>query len=232
MFKALHRRIKDWEQRVLHSYSHDITDPVERKKSLHYNDWHDHGILRYRWHNFAEVAPGVFRSNHPNHKRFEAYAKMGIKTILTLRGGRGRAPFRFEEESCRLLGMDLIVMELSARRATPRDALLELIHHLETIPKPFLFHCKSGADRTGLAAAVYLLHVAGAPLSVAKKQLSMRFVHLKVTKTGVLDYMIYLYGKRLEQGAISFKDWVAAEYDAERTQKEFNATGFFERMKL
>ena len=88
MSGSLGEKLKDMQRKSRARYSHDIVDPVERKKSQYYHDWVDHGILRYRWHNFAEIAPGMYRSNHPNHERFVAYRDLGIKTVLNLRGRR------------------------------------------------------------------------------------------------------------------------------------------------
>lgn len=232
MAGKIDRWIKDWEKRQRSRFSHDIVDPEERKKSLHFNDWHDHGILRYRWHNFAEIAPGFFRSNQPNHERFEAYAKLGIKTILNLRGANAQAPYFFEVESCEKLGLELIDLAMSARAVPPKDKLLALMDILESLEHPTLVHCKSGADRTGLASAVYLLHVLDRPVEEAQKMLSLRFVHLNFTKTGILDYVIHVYAQRVQKSPISFRDWVVNEYDSAKAKSEFANMGFWSRIKL
>ncbi len=225
-------RLQAWEKKSREKYTHDIQDPEERRKSQFYMDWIDHGILRYRWHNFSEISVGVYRSNHPTRERFEAYAAKGVRTILNLRGATKHSHYKFEVEVCEQLGLQLIDIPLSARKAPERNRLLECLDILETIEKPFLMHCKSGADRTGLISAIYLLHVVGTPIEEARKQLSLRFVHLNFTKTGILDYLLYCFAKRQEAGAISFKDWVTSEYDQVKLQEEFNATTFFERLKF
>ena len=43
-------------------------------------------FLRFFYHNQAEVAPGVFRSNQPSPDRLNTWAKSGIKTVINLRG--------------------------------------------------------------------------------------------------------------------------------------------------
>ena len=215
-------KIKTWERSKRNSYSHDISDPVERRKSKQYVDWHDHGILRYRWHNFGEIATGVYRSNQPNHERFETYAKMGVRTVLNLRGANNWAFYKFEAESCAALGMTLIDLPMVARSAPSRDVLLKLMTLFETLEHPLLLHCKSGADRTGTAAAVYRLHILKQPVAQAKKELSLRYVHLLFSKTGVQDHVIALYEARLAEGDISFHDWVANEYDRDAAQHSFD----------
>ncbi|WP_090203543.1 tyrosine-protein phosphatase [Yoonia litorea] len=205
------------------SFGQDITDPVERRKSARHVFWLDHGVLRKLWNNFAEVAPGVYRSNHPDHKRFARYKAMGIKTILNLRGVQKQPHYLFTEESCRLLGLDLVTVKFSARQAPHRERLLELFEVFETIEKPFLIHCKSGADRTGLVAALYLLVVEGAPLEVAMRQLSFRYLHIRRTATGILDHFFEVYALRNAKEPIGIVDWIKTEYDRDALTESFAA---------
>jgi len=232
MASKLMQKLKEWESKNRARYSHDIVDPEERKKSLHYQDWVDHGILRYRWHNFAEIAPGIYRSNHPNHERFTAYRDMGVTTILNLRGKTHHSHYYFEEESCNALGMKLIDIPLKARAVPQPEMLLHVMEVLEGLDGPTLMHCKSGADRTGLVSAIYLLHILNKPVEEARKMLSIRFVHLNFTKTGILDYVIDMYARRVAKGPISFKDWVQTEYDPKAAGAGFKALGFWQRIRL
>lgn len=232
MSGKLMQKLKEWERRNRARYSHDILDPEERKKSQHYTDWVDHGILRYRWHNFAEVAPGLYRSNHPNHERFKAYRDMGIKTVLNLRGKTHHSHYYFEVESCEKLGMTLIDIPMSARAVPTPEILLEVMEVLDRLDTPTLMHCKSGADRTGIVSVIYLLHVLNQPVEDARKMLSFKFLHINFTKTGILDYVIDMYARRVKQGPIAFKDWVQNEYDPLEARAGFDAMGFWQRIKL
>lgn len=229
---AVWRKLKEWEHKKRASYSHDIVDPEERKKSLHFLDWIDHGILRYRWHNFHQVAPLFYRSNHPNDERFAAYAALGIKTILNLRGATPHSPYHFEVESCEKHGLKLIDLPMSARQAPSQELLINIMQILEDLDDSTLVHCKSGADRTGIVSAIYLLHVLGRPTAEAQTMLSFKFVHLNFTKTGILDFVIDSYAKRQAETGISFKDWVHSEYNAEKATQDFDDMGFFQRIKL
>lgn len=194
------------------SFGRDITDAAERRRSYRYLMFADHGILRTFWTNFGQVAKDVYRSNHPGHARLAQYKAKGIRAVLNLRGEGVRAPYLFEAESCADLGLDLVSVNLQARAAAPKEQLLALFDIFDTIPRPFVMHCKSGADRAGLAAALYLLDQ-GAPVARARKELSLRYLHLRFTKTGVQDHMLDLFEQRLKKGAISVRDWIAHEYD-------------------
>ena len=173
----------------------------------------DVGLLRHLWHNFGEVAPRVYRSNHPGARRLRAYKSRGIKAILNLRNEIDTAPLRLEQQACAALGMEFHNVRLSARRAPKRAALLELFGLFDTLPKPFLMHCKSGADRAGLASALYLLDQTGADVETARQELSFRYLHIRRSATGILDHLLDAYAARLNQGPIPIRQWVAQEYD-------------------
>jgi protein tyrosine/serine phosphatase len=224
-------RIRTWERGLKGQFSHDIEDPAARRWSRVYADWYDHAALRLFWHNFHEVAPGFFRSNHPGHARFRRYAAMGIREVVNIRGGRSKAPFKFEVESCAALGLRLHVTALSARRAPEPYRLVELLDIFDALRGPSLVHCKSGADRTGFAAAVYLIHVCGTAVDIARRQLSPLRAHAKWTASGVLDLVLAEYAAAQARG-VGFRDWVERHYEPEAIQARFDAMGPLERLRI
>jgi len=189
-----------------------------------YTLFYDHGILRLLWTNTCEIAPGVFRSNQPDPARLEKLAARGIKTIVNLRGTSSLPQYTLEKDTCAALGLALIDVDgFSARSAPIRKVLQNVIHAMETAEKPMVFHCKSGADRTSLAAVLYLLAIEKASIAQARKQLSLRFIHLKWTKTGVLDRILDLYETAHLANGASFKDWLETDYDHKQIQRDFDA---------
>lgn len=220
------RSFLDWwdktERRMRYAFGDDITDPVQRRLSYVHFYLLDHAILRTFWHNHAEIAPGVFRSNQPTHRRFARYARDGLRTVINLRGEDRRAHYLFEEESCRRLGLTLVNAKLWARNAPPAENLLAAIEALRTARKPVLFHCKSGADRTGIIGAFYMIVFEGKTVAEARPQLGLRYLHLKSTKTGVQDYILDVYEARQAHGAIGVEDWLRREYDPQAVQHGFD----------
>ena len=89
--------------------------------------------------------------------------------------------------------------------------MLALTEALRTAPQPALIHCKSGADRAGFAAAVFLL-LQGKPAAEAMRQLSLRFGHVRRSRAGVLDAVL-LRDRRDAEGRKGFLDWVREDYD-------------------
>lgn len=221
--KRLAEALNKKERELRASIGGDISTPEKRRRARFLFNWVDHGVLRWLWHNFSEIAPGVYRSNHPDDKRFAAYASMGIKSVLNLRGVNREAPYLFEKESCERFGLTLVSIPLSARQAPSRNRLLELIAALETIERPFLIHCKSGADRTGLAGVLYLMIHEGEPVEEAMRQLSFRYLHIRRTSTGILDHFFDTYAARNAQSPIGIVDWIRDEYDREALIESFAA---------
>ncbi|SLN38722.1 hypothetical protein PEL8287_01883 [Roseovarius litorisediminis] len=220
----LFKRIADWERRLRASYNTDLSTPENRRRAHIYNMWFDHAVLRKVWTNFHPVAQGVFRSNQPTHERFVKLKAMGVRTVLNLRGAAGAAHYLVEEESCASLGLTLVNCTLHARYAAPREDILAVIRAFREIEKPFVMHCKSGADRAGFASAIYLLVIEGRPLSEARKMLGLKYIHLKWSRTGILDYIFDLYETRNARAPIGFEEWVATEYDNTEVQAGYEAT--------
>jgi hypothetical protein len=222
MPSPLSLRLKQFERRLRTSFGDDLSTPKGRRQAWWHFQLFDHAFLRVWWTNFDKVAEGVYRSNHPGPKRLERYRRMGVKAILNLRGVDGYSPWLFEKEACDRLGLELHVAKIYARRPAGREELLHLIGKMRTIPKPFVLHCKSGADRAGLAAVLYKLAIEGASIEEAQKHLSWRYVHLKSTQTGVVDYIVERWAKRHGETGIGIEEWIATEYDPGEVWEGFN----------
>ncbi len=172
----------------------------------------DHGLLRRRWRNEGIIAPGVYRSNHPNAATLADWKARGIVEVISLRPAQS-AVHLFEAEACEALGLRLRNVAFQARAAPRRRPLLHLLDIFDDLEKPALIHCKSGADRTGLAAAMWAIHVEGRPVAEAKRALGLRHLHVRWSKTGVLDRFLEAYERRVQDGPIGLREWISTEYD-------------------
>jgi len=220
---GLIKRITDWERRLRASYNCDLSTPENRRRARIYNLWFDHAILRKFWTNMHTVAAGVYRSNQPPHARFVKLKAMGIRSIVNLRGAGIAAHYLVEEESCDTLGLDLVNVTMQARSAPPRANIEALIRAFREAEKPFVMHCKSGADRAGFASVIYLLVIEGKPLAEARKMLSLRFIHFKWSKAGILDFILDQYQAAQADTGLSFEDWIASDYDNFALQAKYLA---------
>ncbi len=133
--------------------------------------------------NFHEVVPGqFFRSNQPTAEQLTRYTEdYGIKTVINLRGANeGESWYRDELETSKKLGLNHIDFGMSASRELTMSQVNQLVAIMRDAPKPILIHCKSGADRTGLATALYLSRVARLGEEAAESQLSIRYGHVGI----------------------------------------------------
>jgi len=181
----------------------------------------DHAFLRVFWNNFHQVCDEVYRANQPSPSHLKSYKDKGIKAVLNLRGFSQQSYALFEEDSCKKLGLALVSVPFSGSSAPQPEKLLEIIGIMENLPKPFVLHCKSGADRAGLVSAMYLIIRKKLSVAEAKKQLSFKYLHLDFTKTGILDYILNVYDERLKIANIGFLDWLEKEYNAEILNSSF-----------
>ena len=189
----------------------------------------DHGFLRMFWHNLHEIRPGVWRSNQPTPGRVRAAADMGVKTIINLRGPRSDGGWRLEKEACDARGVVLVDFAIRSRAAPDRDTVLAAHKVFQSVEYPVLMHCKSGADRAGMMAALYLLLVEKASAAEAADQLSLKFLHVSQAKTGLLDAFIGSYAEAERDGR-PFLAWVRSDLDPAAIERRFISKGWANRL--
>ncbi len=185
----------------------------------------DHAVFRVLWDNWAAVIPGrLYRSNHPTPARLAAATRrFGVKTLINLRGHRQCGSDALSREAAGRLGLVHIDAPLESRGAPHRDRLLRLAGIFDVLQEPALIHCKSGADRAGLASGVFIL-LNGGTARQALDQLSWRFGHMSRSRTGILDAFFIRYAVEAE-GRTPFLDWVRDEYDEMALRGDFVAGG-------
>ncbi|MDJ1158696.1 sulfur transferase domain-containing protein [Chelatococcus sp. SYSU_G07232] len=186
----------------------------------------DHGIFRLIYLNRHRVTERFWRSAQPAPHQIHALARAGVRTIVNLRGGREHGSWPLEREACEAAGIALVDFIVRSRGAPERQAVLAAPAFFAGLDYPALVHCKSGADRAGFMAALYLIVHEGRPVEEAMKQLSLRFGHFRFAKTGILDAFFEMYRREGEARGIPFLTWVEKHYDPDRLEREFKP-GFF-----
>ena len=108
--------------------------------------------------NFHQVNAQLYRGGQPARGALTTLARMGVKTIINLRGADERT--RAEEQEALALGLHYYNIPLPGL-SRPDLATVERVLALiaDTQAQPVLIHCKRGADRTGTIIACYrILH--------------------------------------------------------------------------
>lgn len=181
----------------------------------------DHGIFRLAYLNAHRVTPKLWRAAQPAPNQIARFAREGVKTIVNLRGGREHGSWQLQREACERHGVALVDFVLRSRGAPDRETILGARAFFASLQEPALVHCKSGADRAGFFAALYLLIHERRSLDEAVKQLSLRYGHFRFAKTGILDAFFEAYRREGYAKGIGFLDWVATTYDPDKLEREF-----------
>jgi protein tyrosine/serine phosphatase len=108
--------------------------------------------------NIHEVEPGaLYRSAQLGRAALsDVIQDYHIRTVINLRGMNPEAPWYSGELAVSWsLGVVHYDFPMSANEMVEPAMMTRLEALLRSAPKPVLIHCQSGADRSGLAAALY-----------------------------------------------------------------------------
>ena len=184
----------------------------------------DHGVFRLAYLNRHRVGAGlVWRSAQPTPHQLAWFRRQGVRTVVSLRGGREHGSWALQREACARQGLTLVDFVLRSREAPSRETVLGAQAFFAGLAYPAVMHCKSGADRAGLASALYLILHEGRPVREALAQLSPRYGHFRFARTGILDAFFALYLREGEPRGQSFLDWVERDYDPDALARGFRA---------
>ena len=184
----------------------------------------DHGIFRLAYLNKHKLSPTVWRAAQPAPHQIKQAARLGVRTIVNLRGERLCGSYWLEQEACRRYGIELVNYQVRSR-AAPTPAEIHGARALfDRIEYPMLMHCKSGADRAGLMSVLYRFLKEGVPLEEAKKELSLWYGHIRHADTGVLDYFFERYLADNAKQPIDFFTWLDTVYDPDELKRSFHAS--------
>ena len=173
----------------------------------------DHAFFRMAYLNLHRVSDSAWRSAQPTPYQIRALARRGVRTVVSLRGGQSFGSLPLEIEACRAEGLAFETFVLRSRAIPSRDELRALRALFARIEYPVLFHCKSGADRAGMMAALYLALHEGRTVAEARRQMGLRYGHVRQGRTGVLDAFFDAYERDCPDGSTSLAEWIETRYD-------------------
>ena len=208
-------------------FEQPIVGPVSRARAWANMLLVDHGVFRLAYLNRHRIGSGIaWRSAQPTPHQFAWFRRQGVRTVVTLRGGREHGSWPLQREACERQGLTLVEFVLRSREAPSKETILGAQAFFAGLDYPAVMHCKSGADRAGLAAALFLILHEGRPVREGMAQLSPRYGHFRFAKTGILDAFFALYLREGELQGQDFLDWVEHSYDPAALAREFRA-GFW-----
>jgi protein tyrosine/serine phosphatase len=140
--------------------------------------------------NFHAITHGeAYRSAQLDRDELEYYInRHNIRSIINLRGEHPDKPwYREETEVSLIYGVRHYSIPLSSSFEPDEAVVRKLIEVYNNAPRPVLIHCQAGADRSGLASAIWKVVVDKESKSVAEKQLSIFYGHLPIGKAQAMD---------------------------------------------
>ena len=165
--------------------------------------------------NVHAVIPGeIYRSGQLNDKQLAHYtSRYHIKTLINLRGHWSKDPwYRVETHFVRAHQLHYYTFRFSSYELPEKSALRELVAVLQTVPKPLMFHCEGGADRTGMAAAIsMILFYPNASLTQIKRQVSWRYNAISRQSVGyqvMRNYFSLFKANHLSSSRDNFMRWL------------------------
>ncbi len=170
--------------------------------------------------NAHTVIPGrVYRTAQLSGPELSAFiADKGVRTVVNLRGvGPETAWYMAEARATHAANVCQEDVTLSAKRLPPPYEVRRLIEVIDHTAYPIVFHCKQGADRTGLASTVALLLQPGVSLAEARRQLWPIYGHIAAGRTTAMDEFFDFYEEWLADAGRDhtperFRQWVETAY--------------------
>jgi protein tyrosine phosphatase (PTP) superfamily phosphohydrolase (DUF442 family) len=188
----------------------------------------DHTFLSLLNPNRHRITEKMWRSSQPTPIQIGGLKRLGIRTVINLRGERDCASFYLEDEACRKHGIKLVNFPVNSRQPPKKEILQQLETLFANVEYPALMHCKAGADRAGLMSALYLLIAEKQPVEEAMKQLSPRYGHVRQSKAGVLDRFLEVYRDYNVATPTPFMAWAMGDYDRDAVIASHKIAGWAE----
>lgn len=128
------------------------------------------------------IAGEYYRAGQLSAEALSAHlAQDGIRSVVNLRGPNpGTGWYDAETAATAAAGVEHHDFRMSTAEELTAPEAARLIALLRDVPKPVLVHCEGGADRTGLATALYLAAVKGMDPEEAGAALSARYGHVGI----------------------------------------------------
>lgn len=169
--------------------------------------------------NLGIVDPGrVIRAAQPITQLPRLIKDHQLASILNLRGGTFKdAWYQSEVRTAKASGVAFFDFPMKATTRPTRSQLLTLIDFFDHCRYPLLIHCKAGADRTGLASALYLMLQKDMPPQEAIRTFTIYHGHIPLLGTEHLhepldEYARWLGSNGLAHTPARFREWVKNDY--------------------
>lgn len=168
----------------MNQYNHAVLKNIKRIFSQHPANWFSD--------NFVEVEKNkLYRSKTLEKEALERYITTHcIKSVLILRDAEPESQwYKDELEVAKKHNVIVHNIPLSKRRLPSNEEIAQILKLFDTAPLPMLIHCQAGADRTGMVAALWVLHKMEGTLQQAQAHLTQRRAHVQWFKPSMKQFI-------------------------------------------
>lgn len=169
--------------------------------------------------NFHVVLSGqIYRTAQRSPDQLEQLVRqLGIRSVVNLRGASTSPWYLDQCRRIQQLGVNQFDVSMSASRLPPAQEMRRLVDIIDHAEYPICFHCRRGADRTGVASAIARLLQPGSTFAEGRCQLHWRFGHVPYGSLKSMDELLDLYKEWLDRKAQQhdaglFRHWLQHEY--------------------
>jgi len=142
--------------------------------------------------------------------------RRGIKAIINLRGRNADLSWwKHETAIAQAGGIAHLDAMLDSRKIATREMLARLIDCFDTAPRPFLLKCSGGQDRTGFAAALYIIHRDGWTAMAKARAQYARFPYLHFPKRHQRWLKAFLDFAADDAKGLPVGEWIRTRYTPE-----------------
>ncbi len=203
-----------------------LATQADRRRTLANFLWQDHAYLRLGFQNARWLGQQLVCANQPWPFQLRRWREKGVRTVVNLRGEGSGSSYVLEKAACEELGLTLVNFSINSKDVPSADKILGAKRLFETLDYPALMHCKSGADRAGLMAVFYAHFQLGQPMALARRQLSLRYLHMNAGRTGLLDFFLDRYLAEAARTGTSFLDWVqSSDFSPAAIKADYRSKG-------
>jgi len=121
--------------------------------------------------NGGKINDHLYRGAQPRPQGFAELKKLGITTIVDLRG-EDREKILWERRQAESLGMRFVNIPVSGWAPPTNEQVLQFLSYFRDDPNQKIFvHCRYGDDRTGVFVATYRMAIEKWPAEQALKEM-------------------------------------------------------------
>ena len=133
--------------------------------------------------NLHRLTANLYRCAQPTAEGMRTLEKLGVKTVISLRG------FHDDEDEVEGTKLERVTIRFNTWHPEAEDVARFFAIITDPAKQPVCFHCKHGADRTGMMCALYRIAVDGWKIDDAVREMTDGGYGFHSVWTNLVEYV-------------------------------------------